>query len=254
MHVSPPIRHFSFSLYVLYFYFILSYKCVYIIYLTLARTHTLSLPYSLSSPFHSTLYSLSFSYPEQQCNEKFHTNLYNVFGPGGQLPVLERVRVWWHREGYWRTALPMRDAPTEIREMTKFENLFSLCYPSSDLVGHGNKNMGADMLAPYQSTACNLTVDSLTKELGQNPHCRWLSQEEELVLLRQHCQWRSPACSSSFPDQTRIPSKSKKNICLFIPIVINVSTQIVGEAAWIRNPECKVSTKTVNFIETENDV
>lgn len=160
-------------------------------------------------------------YPEAQCMEKLHAHLYRTLGPGGHKSTPGRVRVWWHREGFWRTALHMRDAPSgPQQDQDVFENLYSLCYTSSDLVGNGNKRMASDMLEAYQSTGCDVTRVRDSKE-GRNPRCHWLSPEGELSLLRKHCQWHSPACGGGSHE-------TAKNICLFIPVVRGASKNLLS--------------------------
>ena len=113
-----------------------------------------------------------------------------------------------------------------------FTNMYSLCYPSSDFVGHGNKLVHLE-LEPYQSISCNLTRIQYYNN-AKNPHCHWLSEEEELELLRKHCQWRSPGCYSH---------KRRKNICLSFSESGNETREEV-------NPECRVSSNTVNFVRS----
>lgn len=184
------------------------------------------------------------TYPEQYCLAQYLSSLYATLGPGQKkLDFPGRIRVWWHREGFWRTALPQRDAPSDQSERLVFDNLYStLCYPSSDLIGHGNKQYHIDMLEPYQSVQCNITrvLDAVE---GRNPRCRWLSDTAELALLRKHCQWRSPACSNDkVISQSQSQSQAPENICLYVPSSNSTDT-------WIRNSACKSSANTVAYVE-----
>ena len=104
-----------------------------------------------------------------------------TFGPEAHTPTPGRIRLWWHREGFWRTALHVRDAPQnkEKEEISIFENLYTSCYPSSDFIGHGNKLAHLE-LEPYQSTTCDIARVRNAKDGGRNPKCKWLSEGEEI--------------------------------------------------------------------------
>lgn len=184
-------------------------------------------------------------YPELHCLGLMQRKLYYTFGPEAHTPTPGRIRLWWHREGFWRTALHVRDAPQnkEKEEISIFENLYTSCYPSSDFIGHGNKLAHLE-LEPYQSTTCDIARVRNAKDGGRNPKCKWLSEGEEIKLLRKHCQWRSPAC---FPRQSD-GSQSLENICLYIPEENNTSmTSSVTKKD--RNPNCRQSSSTVTFVE-----
>jgi len=183
------------------------------------------------------------TYPEQYCFSKFLTTIYHTFGPGSRIPTPGRIRVWWHREGFWRTATRVKDDRSQIDKDT-FDTFYAFCYPSSDLIGNGDKNF-SEVLEPYQSSACNITkvLDPIT---GKNPFCRWLSQAEEISLLRKHCQWRSPACIvDSKSDAPSVIPHNRTNICLYIPN--NSSTE--NEPKRIFNHECKMTDKLTNLDE-----
>ena len=53
-------------------------------------------------------------YPEQHCLSNFRSQLYAAFGPNASNLNAGRLKVWWHREGYWRTALHMREVKLSL--------------------------------------------------------------------------------------------------------------------------------------------
>jgi len=157
---------------------------------------TLTLSGEGSKPYISCLQNAPgglHTYSEQHCLAKFLPKLYHLLGPGNRNKknlteaAAGKIRIWWHREGYWRTALHMREAPRDRGEREVFENLYSLCYPSSDLIGHGDKKY-ADVLELHQSSECN--ISRVLGLGGRSSHCSWLSYDRELALVRAHCQWR----------------------------------------------------------------
>ena len=185
-------------------------------------------------------------YPEQHCLDILQTKLYYTFGPEAQDPKPGRIRVWWHREGFWRTSLHSRDAPEGRghEDLMFFENLYKSCYPSSDFIGHGNKLTHLE-IEPDQSTSCNIEKVRNATGGGRNPKCKWLSEQEELTLLRKHCQWRSPACMPGGRTTSAPGNNDLNNVCLYIPNENSTDTTTM-----LRNPNCKQSASTITFVET----
>ena len=133
-----------------------------------------------------------YPYPEQYCLHQYRTKVYSL-SLGIVPPSLARsgIQVLWNRQGLWRTQEKFDPNWGQYSEIQS--ELYVYCYPSSDIIGHGNKNIASDMLLPHQSTQCNITTKNMFIS-GINPICKWMSIQDERRVIRTYCFWRSPAC------------------------------------------------------------
>jgi len=142
-------------------------------------------------------YNLStrpYPYPEQACLDRFRRKVYEL----SQLNITDTelakfgVRLLWKRDGLWRSHEKYDPAYSDTGQW----ELFCRCYPSSDLIGHGNKDIARDMLEAHHTRRCAANMSSDTVR-GVNRKCIWYTLHQERAIVRKYCLWRSPACMAS---------------------------------------------------------
>lgn len=164
------------------------------------------------------------SYPEHKCMYRMQHFGYHLGTAEHELETSMGVYVLWIGEGLWRS----HERPMENENAPQFYmDRFRTCYPSSDLIGHGDKAILTHMYTPEHSARCYptfksahdysasaLTPDQEGPGQGANPHCTWLkTRKEEVDLLSKYCVFNSPACySSSFSSlSTTVTTNSINN-------------------------------------------
>eukprot|EP01041_Mallomonas_annulata_P007971 gene7971-16317_t len=134
-----------------------------------------------------------FPYPEQACLNKYRTKVYELSRPNVTHELSKfGLKILWLREGLWRS----HEKAVAGHVKTGQWRLYNRCYPSSDLIGHGNKDIAREMLEPHHSTQCDMNMKS-DPVRSINGKCTWYNMTEEMEVLRYYCMWRSPACVTS---------------------------------------------------------
>eukprot|EP01041_Mallomonas_annulata_P011883 gene11883-24897_t len=138
-----------------------------------------------------------FPYPEQACSIKNRTRIYELSQLDTSTDLTKfGIRLLWHREGLWRSH--EKDDPKYAK--SGLWRLFNRCYPSSELIGHGNKNIASEMLESHHSTQCDMNMKS-DPVRSINGKCKWYNMTEEMDVLRHYCLWRSPACVTTMKKE-----------------------------------------------------
>ena len=96
----------------------------------------------------------------------------------------------WEAEGLWRS----HEKPQSVSynaDNPWYNERYRSCYPSSDIIGHGDKNIMQRLLSPSYRRNVNLNNKTVA---GPNDQCDWLSLEKEKEMIYKYCLFNSPAC------------------------------------------------------------
>lgn len=118
----------------------------------------------------------------------------------------KRLRVYFMQEGFARLHLGPFERSHDNSVMAKNY----ACLPTTDVIAHGWKNIGKYLWLPYlrkcpmyraweKDTFC---LNSCPSQPSKNEFCHWLQPDEEFIIARDACFWRSPSCSP-IQDQPR---------------------------------------------------
>jgi hypothetical protein len=110
------------------------------------------------------------------------------------LPTTVRSRIYvnWPHEGFWRShEKPLAADASMNASMRWYKDRHLSCFGSSDIFGHGDKDLLLHMYGTQRPVCDSAAID---KGLGQAHRCPWLSLDEELVVLRRYCLVDSPRC------------------------------------------------------------
>lgn len=101
-----------------------------------------------------------------------------------------RMRVFFMQEGFARLHLGLY--PKGETDAAIIKN--TACHPTTDIFAHGWKSIGTALWIP---NAEKCLVGHAEIRPGKNSLCFWLSPEQEYVIAREMCFWRSPMCAGS---------------------------------------------------------
>jgi hypothetical protein len=180
----------------------------------------LSTAVSTSTARDHVLYELNISdeliydghYPEHTCLYKLKRFVYNLGTLSHPRDAISDMGLYvlWIGEGMWRSHEKPLPSPEPY-----YTDRYRRCYPSSDLIGHGDKKILTHMYMPEHSARCAHHSGSGVSP-GHNTQCTWLnSTRDEVSNHVTYCVFNSPSCYSSVPGTGGVEASNDglRNLC-----------------------------------------
>jgi hypothetical protein len=148
-----------------------------------------------------------FNYGEHRCAYAHRHKIYRL---GRNLARdVKGIAVLWHGEGLWRSHEAPLKTPSSRKQSLWYIQKHTTCFPVSDFIGHGDKNIMHHLYMSNYVDKCNVNIHayhtlkyttmnneekSMILNGAINTKCAWHPLENLLAILRRYCLFSSRYC------------------------------------------------------------